>query len=173
VVALLRLSPHSCQPQLQDRGITDPGGFTGEKPPCPAYRDNVPALPWRTVASPRDRAGGCTIFAAHLPLRRYRDMPRLLWLTLRIRRQLGHSPGLLGYAMDFEIRHKTLWISSAWVNRTGLAAFDRAVPHRVAKRALNCAIRTPTFRLWTCPIDQLPVPWHETRARLEAVSNRS
>ena len=161
------------QPQLQDRGIGDPGGFTGEKLPPPSYRDNVPALSWRTVASPREPAGGCTIFATQLPLRRYWQMPRLLWLTLRIRRQLTHSPGLLGYAMDLEFRHKTLWTSSAWVSRTGLAAFDQAVPHRTAKQALKSAIRTPTFTVWTSPTDQLPVPWHETRARLKAVGNRS
>ena len=24
----------------------------------------------------------------------------------------------------------------------------------------------PTFAVWTCPIDQLPVSWRETRARI-------
>jgi hypothetical protein len=133
----------------------------------------VPALPWTTVASPSDPAAACTIFAAQLPLRRFRQMPRLLWLTLRIRRQLTHTPGLLGYALDLEIRHKTLWTSSAWAHRRGLAAFDQAAPHRTAKRALRRALLPPTFTVWTCPIDQLPVPWRETRARLSAVRQRS
>jgi hypothetical protein len=97
-------------------------------------------------------------------------MPRLLWLTLRIRRQLTHTPGLLGYAIDFEIRHKTLWTSSAWTHRKGLAAFDQAAPHYTAKQALRRAILAPTFAVWTQRIDQLPVPWHETRAQLRAVS---
>ena len=135
-----------------------------------AYRDTVPALPWTTVSSLPDPAGPCTIFAARLPLRYYRQMPHLLWLTLRIRRQLTHTPGLLGYTFDLEIRHKTLWTSSAWAHRTGLAAFAQATPHRTAKRALGGAILSPTFAVWSCPIDQLPVPWRETRARLRAVS---
>jgi hypothetical protein len=97
----------------------------------------VPALPWTTVNSPSEPAGVCTVFAAQLPLRFHRHMPRLLWLTVRIRRQLPHVPGLLGYAFDLEIRHKTLWTSSAWSHRTGLAGFDQAVPHQTAKQALE------------------------------------
>ena len=138
----------------------------------PIYRDNVPALPWTTVNTPADPAGACTIFAAQLRLRRYRQMPRLLWLTLRIRRQLAHTPGLLGYAFDIEIRHGTLWTSSAWTHRTALANFDRAAPHQTAKQALRCAILPPTFAVWTCPIHQLPVPWREARDRIRANSNR-
>ena len=72
-----------------------------------------------------------------------------------------------------EIRHKILWTSSAWAHRTGLARFDQAAPHQTAKLALRSAILAPTFAVWTCPIDQLPVPWYETRARLGAVSKRS
>jgi hypothetical protein len=133
----------------------------------------VPALPWTTVSSAPDPASACTIFAAQLPLRCYRKMPHLLWLTLRIRRRLAHTPGLLGYTVDLELRHKTLWTSSAWAHRTGLAAFDQAAPHQTAKHALRNAILPPTFAIWTCPVDQLPVSWHETRARLRAVSKRS
>ena len=133
----------------------------------------MPALRWTTVSSPSDATGACTIFAAQLPLRYYRQMPRLMWLTLRIRRQLTHTPGLLGYATDLEIRHKTLWTSSAWTHRTALAAFDQAAPHQTAKQALRNAILAPTFAVWTCRIDQLPVPRHEIRARLTAVNKRS
>ena len=133
----------------------------------------MPALPWTTVSGPADPAGACTIFAAQLPLRSYRRLPRLLWLVLRVRRQLTHTPGLLGYTIDLEIRRKTLWTSSAWTHRAGLAAFDKAAPHRTAKQALRSAILAPTFAVWRCPVDQLPVPWQETRARLEAASKRS
>ena len=133
----------------------------------------MPALPWTTVSSPCDPTGACTIFAAQLPLRCYRRIPHLLWLTLHIRRQLTHTPGLLGYTVDLEIRHKTLWTTSAWANRSCLARFDQATPHRTAKQALKSAILPPTFAVWTRPIDQLPVPWHEARARLTAADKRS
>jgi hypothetical protein len=98
-------------------------------------------------------------------------MPRLLWLTQRIRRQLSHTPGLLGYAFDFEIRHKTLWTSSAWAHRAGLASFDRSEPHQTARQALRSAILSPTFVVWTCPVDRLPVPWEDIRARLTAIGS--
>ena len=96
-------------------------------------------------------------------------MPRLLWLTLRIRHLLSDTPGLLGYAFDIEIRHKTLWTSSAWAHRTGLASFHRSELHQTARQALRSAILSPTFVVWTCPVDHLPVPWQETRARLGAI----
>ena len=132
----------------------------------------MPTLPWTTIASPPHPVGACTIFAAQLPLRRYRQMPRLMLLTLRIRRQLTHTPGLLGYGLDLQIRHKTLWTSSAWAHRADLAAFDQTAPHRTAKHALEGAIVASTFTVWTCRTDQLPVPWRETRARLGAASHR-
>jgi hypothetical protein len=131
----------------------------------------VPASPWITVSSPPDPAGACTIFAARLPLRFYRQLPRLQWLTLRIRRRLNDTPGLLGYAFDLEIRHKTLWAGSAWAHRTGLADFDHSEVHLTAKRTLSGASLAPTFVVWTCPVDHLPVPWQEIRARLAAISS--
>ena len=132
----------------------------------------MPTLPWTTVNTASDPAGACTVFAAQLRLRRYRQMPRLLWLTLRIRRQLAHTPGLLGYAFDLEIRQRTLWTSSAWTRRTALARFERGYPHQSAKLALRSAILPPAFAVWTCPIDRLPVPWRETHDRIRANSNR-
>jgi quinol monooxygenase YgiN len=132
----------------------------------------VPALPWTAVSRPRDPAGACTIFAAQLPLRGYRQMPRLLWLAQRIRRRLVHTPGLLGYGLGVDVRHKTLWVSSAWTHRAALAAFDRSAAHRAAKHALRNTILPPTFVVWTCRTGQLPVPWAEARARLRAAGER-
>jgi hypothetical protein len=130
-------------------------------------------MPWTSVGRSPDTAGECTIFAARLPVRSYRQIPRLLWFALRIRRQLAHSPGLLGYTFALDMRPKTLWTTSAWAHRTGLAHFDRTAPHRTAKKSLSPGLLPSTFVVWTCPIDQLPVPWDETRARLGAARGRS
>jgi hypothetical protein len=126
----------------------------------------MPSLRWIGVSTPLDPNGACTIFAARLQLRSYRQMPRLLWLAIRIRSQLRASPGILGYAFDLDMRHKTLWTISAWSHRAGLARFDRTGAHSRARHTLRAVMLPPTFAVWTCPIDQLPVPWHETRARI-------
>jgi hypothetical protein len=52
-----------------------------------------------------------------------------------------------------------------------LAGFDHSEPHLTAKRTLRGALLAPTFVVWTCPVDHLPVPWQEIRARLAAISN--
>jgi hypothetical protein len=138
-----------------------------------AYRDFVLALPWTTVAGPPGSAGLCTIFAGRLPLRSFRDVPRLLWFVARIRRQLSHTPDVMGYAVALDIREKALWVVSAWSHRAGLARFDRTVPHRTAKVALRSATLPPTFVVWTWPADQLPVPWTETCTRVHEAANRA
>jgi hypothetical protein len=133
----------------------------------------MPAVPWISVSRPADPAGACTIFAARLPLRSYRHMPQLLWFTVRIRAQLRHTPAILGYAFDLEMRRKTLWTMSAWTDRAGLARFDRTDPHSAARQALRAVLLPSTFVVWTCPIDRLPVPWSETRERLSKASLRT
>jgi hypothetical protein len=126
----------------------------------------VPTLPWITVSRPADPAAACTIFAARLPVRSYRHVPRVLWSAFRIHRQLHHTPGIVGYAFDLEMGQKTLWTVSAWTDRGGLARFDRTAPHWTARHALRAVTLPSTFVVWTCRIDQLPVPWRETRRRL-------
>jgi hypothetical protein len=137
------------------------------------YRDLVPALHWITVSRPADPSDACTIFAAQLPLRFHRHLPRLLWFAFRIHRQLLHSPGIVGYAFDLEMRHKTLWTVSAWADRAGLVRFEQAPPHRTARRTLGVVMLPSTFVVWTCRVDQLPVRWHETRERLGGAGKRA
>jgi hypothetical protein len=133
----------------------------------------VPCLRWITVNSRAHPAGACTIFAARLPLSSYRQMPRLLWFAIRVGEQLRRTPGLLGYAMDLDLRQATLWITSAWTHRAGLARFDRTGAHLRATQALRAVLLPPAFAVWTYPIDQLPVPWHETRERLSIAGRRA
>jgi hypothetical protein len=129
----------------------------------------MPALRWTTVGRPPDPAGVCTVFAARLPLRSYRDVPRLVWFAVRVRRQLRSATAVLGYALRLRIRDKTLWTVSAWSHRGELARFARTEPHRAAKQALRSAMLPSTIVLWTCPVDRLPVSWHETHERIGAV----
>ena len=129
----------------------------------------MPALRWTTVGRPPDRAGACTVLAARLPLRSYRDVPRLVWFAVRIRRQLRRTTAVLGYAYLLRIREKTLWTVSAWSHRGELARFDRTEPHRTAKQALRGAMLPSTLVLWTCPVHRLPISWHETHVRIGAV----
>ena len=129
----------------------------------------MPALPWITVATP-DRDANLTIIASRLPLRSHRDIPRFLWHTWLVQRQLAHSPGLVGYSLDARLWRKTFWTVSAWVSRPELGGFDRSSPHRAAKDAIRPAMLPTTFVMWRCRADCLPVTWVEVRGRVEAAA---
>ena len=127
----------------------------------------MPALPWKTT-SVVDPATECTVMASRLPLRHHRHIPAFLRWTLRIRRQLARSPGLVGYSLDARLLRKTFWTVSAWTGRPELARFDGADPHRSATRAIAPHMERSTFVMWTCPAADLPVAWPEARRRLQA-----
>jgi hypothetical protein len=126
----------------------------------------VPALPWKSVSTV-DPATECTVMASRLPLRSHRHIPGFLRATLRIRRQLARSPGLVGYALDARLLGKTFWTVSAWTGPAELARFAGADPHRSATRAIAPKMRPSTFVTWTCRGSELPVPWPEARRRVE------
>ena len=131
----------------------------------------MPALPWINVETV-DHDADVTIIASKLPLRSHRHIPRFLWHTWLVHRQLGRSPGLVGYSMDAALRGKTFWTVSAWKNRPDLGAFDRSSPHRAAKDAIRPAMLPSTLMMWTCAADTLPIQWPEVRARVGAAGIR-
>lgn len=125
----------------------------------------MPALPWTRQFSPAPTAE-CTVMASKLPLRSHRSIPRFLSHTVRIRRQLAHTPGLVGYALDAHPIGKTFWTVSAWTSDTELRQFDSTDPHRSMKGELRPAMLPTTFVFWTCQANELPIGWDEVRRRI-------
>jgi len=128
----------------------------------------VPPLPWtsRVTLQPDTE---CTVMGSRLPLRSHRSIPRFLLWTLRIRRQLADTTGLVGYALDADLVAKTFWTVSAWTGRPELSGFDRGDPHAAAKRAIGPVMLPTTFVFWSCTAVDLPVSWDEVRRRIDAV----
>lgn len=131
----------------------------------------MPALPWINVET-ADHDADLTIIASKLPLRSHRHLPRFLWHTWLVHRQLARSPGLVGYSMDARLMGKTFWTVSAWKNRPDLGGFDRSSPHRAAKDAIRPAMLPSTFVMWRCRADTLPITWQEVSDRVEAAEIR-
>lgn len=131
----------------------------------------MPALPWIKVGT-ADPDADLTVIASRLPLRSHRDVPRFLWHTWLVHRQLARSPGLVGYSLDARLLGKTFWTVSAWTNRPDLGGFDRSSPHRAAKKAIRPAMLPSTFVMWRCSASSLPIPWREVRGRVEAAGVR-
>ena len=126
----------------------------------------MPALPWFSVGTP-DPDADVIVMASRLPLRSHGDIPRFLWRTWLVRRQLARSPGLIGYSLDAHLLAKTFWTVSAWRSRPDLGGFERTSPHAAAKNALRRAMMPSTFVMWRSQPEDLPITWPEVRGRLE------
>jgi hypothetical protein len=87
--------------------------------------------------------------------------------TLRIRRQLAHSEGLVGYALDAQLSRKTFWTLSAWTDRHHLRSFDRADPHKGSVAVTRPRMDRTTFVTWSTTAAELPVTWAEAVRRVE------
>ncbi len=103
--------------------------------------------------------------ATYLPLHSHRSIPRFMRWTLRIRGQLAHAPGLVGYALDADLIHRRFWTTSAWTSRAELAAFNHTDPHHHAERTIRPLMGNSAFASWTTTADALPVPRDEVRRR--------
>jgi hypothetical protein len=123
---------------------------------------------WHTTSTPLAPAAQCTIMAGRLTVRADRHLPMLLRWAWRTRRQLRNTPGLAGYAVQAELRTKTLWIVSAWISRTDLARFDRGDLHAAAKATIRPTLAPSTFVLWSSSAGELPIGWPEVRRRIAA-----
>jgi hypothetical protein len=129
--------------------------------------EQMPKLPWTNV-NPVDATTECTIMGSRLPLRDYRHVPSFLRWTLRIRRQLAASEGLVGYALDAQLTAKTFWTVSAWTSRADLQRFNRADPHRVATDTIHPWMLPSTFVFWTTTAGALPIEWDDVHRRIES-----
>jgi heme-degrading monooxygenase HmoA len=127
----------------------------------------MPALPWKRIEDV-EPATEVTVMASHLPLRSYRRIPAFLAATLRIRRQLARTPGLIGYTLDAKLTRRAFWTVSAWRSREDLGAFAAADPHRHDVGNIRPHMEPTTFVFWTTTAADLPIGWEEVRRRIAA-----
>ena len=129
----------------------------------------MPALPWSRISTARPGTE-LTVMASRLPLRSHRHIPAFLRWTWRIRAQLAHAPGLVGYSLDAHPLGKTFWTLSAWTSRAAIEDFVRQEPHAVAMASIRPHMRKSTFVFWTVTPEELPISWADVRQRIDAVS---
>ncbi len=126
----------------------------------------MPALPWKnyeTVGADSES----TVMASRLPLRSHLRIPAFLAATVRIRRQLARSPGLLGYALKAQLGARTFWTVSAWKSRDDLDRFARSDPHATDVDNIRANMDPTTFVFWTARAGDLPISWDEVRRRID------
>jgi hypothetical protein len=125
----------------------------------------MPALPWRTfLASEPGRE--YLALLSFLPLKRFRTVPRFIWLTFETQRQLSKSGGLIGYSLLAQPLRRTFWTLSVWQDQQALMAFVRQIPHSRIMQSLAPHMGQTQFVQWKLPATAIPPSWKEAIARL-------
>jgi quinol monooxygenase YgiN len=123
----------------------------------------MPALPWTSrEAIQADRS--YVVMASKLPLRRTRSVLGFLRDTLAIRRQLASADGLVGYALDADLLHRTFWTFSVWTDQDHLDAFASSDPHRAIIARLRPLMGPTRFSTTTMTGSAIPTTWASRRA---------
>jgi hypothetical protein len=125
----------------------------------------VPALPW-LERQPIDPQREYVVMASRLPLRSYRFIPGFLRDTLQIRRQLGQTPGLVGYTLNAGLVRKTFWTFSVWEDQASLDKFAASDPHRRIIGRLRPRMNPTRFEFFSAPGSDLPLTWEQITARV-------
>jgi hypothetical protein len=124
----------------------------------------MPKMPWT-----RGQFRGDTelhVLASRLPLNRYRDVPRFLRWTLKIRRQLISDPGCAGFTLDAQLASKTFWTLSAWKDRDAMMRFVRSGEHSAMLADMAGRLGTSNFAESATASTDLPLDWAAARQRL-------
>jgi hypothetical protein len=123
----------------------------------------MPALPW-VGRQPIDPDREYVAMASRLPLKSHRSIPGFLNDTLRIRRQLAHTDGLVGYSLNAQLSRKTFWTFSVWADRASLDAFAATDPHHQIMQRLRPRMDETRFKFFAIPGSKLPMTWDEMMA---------
>jgi hypothetical protein len=127
------------------------------------------ALPWTTCQYRKD-ATDLLVLTTRLPLHRYRDIPRFLRWTMRVRAQLRTAPGCAGYSLDAKPLRKTFWTVSAWSGKDAVEAFVHSGQHAAMLADLAGRVGDPRFVESTASSADLPPSWKDAHERIDTVS---
>jgi quinol monooxygenase YgiN len=123
----------------------------------------MPAFPW-AGKGPVEPDRTYVVMASRLPLRRSRSVPGFLRDTFAIRRQLAAADGLVGYALDANLRRRTFWTFSVWIDEDNLHAFATSDPHRQIIARLRPLMAETRFSTSTMTGSAIPSTWQQRKA---------
>jgi hypothetical protein len=127
---------------------------------------SVPALPWTTGSYNPTGDRELHVLTSTLPLIRYRDVPRFLRWTVRIRKQLATADGCAGYSLDAHLVRKTFYTLSAWQDRDAMNRFVHSGRHAAMLADMAGRLGQSTFVESSTAADGLPLDWAAAKQRL-------
>ena len=108
----------------------------------------------------------CLALLSYLPLKKFWTIPKFLWRTSKIERQLSESRGLIGYSLHAEFLKKRFWTLSVWEDESSLRAFVSHLPHSRTMIDLAPHMAQTKFTRWKVKGSALPPDWDEAKGRM-------
>ncbi len=118
----------------------------------------MPTLPWArgyAAAAPTDAV---VVLGSRLELGSYWPILGFLRAAVAVRKQVRASPGALGVSLIAQLRGKTFWTLSAWVDQAALDAFVGKPPHRDVTSHYGADLAASKFATFTIRPDEVPKP---------------
>lgn len=98
----------------------------------------MPEIKWTPVGRVKPEPGREYIaLITYLPLTTHWIIPKFLYLTGQIQKQLGTSEGAVGYSLIAYILKKEFWTMSVWVDEDTLSRFVETGAHLRTMRDLS------------------------------------
>jgi quinol monooxygenase YgiN len=125
----------------------------------------MPEIKWTPVGKNKPDPGREYLaLISYLPLTTHFIIPKFLYLTGQIQKQLAESEGVLGYSLIAYILKKEFWTMSAWEDDDSLSKFVRTGAHlrtmRELSRYLNAERR---FIKVSVKGAEIPMPWDRAK----------
>jgi hypothetical protein len=133
----------------------------------------VPTLPWTECRYRPSNGESLHVLTSTLPLQSYRDVPRFLRWTLRIRKQLSKAEGAVGYSLDARMLRKTFYTLSAWSSAEAMNRFVHSGDHASMLADMAGRLGQPVFVESNASPAELPLDWDEAKQRLADERARS
>jgi heme-degrading monooxygenase HmoA len=128
--------------------------------------------PYREAAMTAESAEGSeavVVSLTHITLSEDREARRTFWREVRaLADSMEENPGFRGISLRRQLFGKEAWTLTVWENEESLREFVRSPAHRQAMNEGAAAAANMRFARFTMPRKELPLPWDEALALLEA-----
>lgn len=126
----------------------------------------MPTLPWTACSYQPHDGESLHVLTSTVPLQNYRDVPRFLRWTLKIRKQLKHADGAVGYTLDARLLRRTFYTRSAWSSAETMNRFVHGGDHAAMLADMAGRLGQPKFVESSSSSADLPLDWEAAKRRL-------
>jgi hypothetical protein len=126
----------------------------------------MPTLPWHELAVVEPEHS-YTALLGYLQLGSFLILPRFLWHTRQIEKQLKQTTGLVGYRLGAIVSARKFFHLSAWESEAAVQTFVHQEPHLRIMEKLVGRLGKAEFRYWTVKGAELPLVFERELPRLD------